>query len=186
MKKQQGFTLVELTVSLLILGIMAAVAMPKFADLAREARIVKLRDARASAFVAAEEINSAIQLRGGVADAAACPGVTPAVTANNTTTVCTKYGIVNIINRYPQALLPPAAGGIVSAAGLNAVFSPTLAQLNSGGYSATGGGTAITSVLTIQVTGGSNPANCSFTYQPAINGALGAAAAVSAPIITGC
>ena len=186
MKKQGGFTLIELTVALVILGIMAAVAIPKFVDIAREARIAKLRDARASVLAVSEEINAAIQLKGGVADPAACPGVTPAVTANNTTTVCTKYGIVNVINRYPQALLPPAAGGIVSAAGLSAAFSPTLAQLNSGGYSATGGGALLTSVLTIQVTGGPTPANCSFTYQPAIGGALGAGVALSDPIITGC
>lgn len=38
MKNQKGFTLVELVVVIVILGIMAAVAIPKFVDLSDQAR----------------------------------------------------------------------------------------------------------------------------------------------------
>jgi MSHA pilin protein MshA len=67
MNKQQGFTLIELVMVIVILGILAATALPKFANLQGDARIASINAASgamksAMAIVHAQAIIDSIEI----------------------------------------------------------------------------------------------------------------------------
>lgn len=83
-RKQQGFTLIELVIVIVIIGILAAIALPKMTDLAGNARAATIKGVTGSLASANTAVYSAAQI-------ANQGGATGSVSACNAT-ISTVYG----------------------------------------------------------------------------------------------
>ncbi|OGS99703.1 MAG: hypothetical protein A3F73_08915 [Gallionellales bacterium RIFCSPLOWO2_12_FULL_59_22] len=147
MKQQSGFTLIELIMVIVILGILAATALPKFSDL------------RGDAITA-----NANALRGSLSSAAAIAHGTWLITP---TTATIEGQTVTWVNGYPNtATIGPLAG--VVAADYTTIAAGAAATANS---PATTGTPAVTAFIPAAIAGTVAGLTCYAMYTEAATGA---------------
>ncbi len=157
MKRSAGFTLIELIIVIVILGILAVTAAPKFMNMQGDARAATLNGMKGAVQSAATMVYSKAIIKG-----IEKTNSSTSVTTDGTTTVTTIYG-------YPAATTAGIAV-VIDASSADWTGTPITGTPNS--YVLTPAG----------MTSGAN-ATCKVTY---VEAASSSAAATTTAVTTGC
>lgn len=177
--RQAGFTLVELVIVITILGVLAAVALPRFTGLQSDARASKLNAFAGSIRAASAQVKAVATVKG--------------VQCNTTgQSVSLEGTLIGVTQCYPSAT------SILEAAGIDTTSGTATAANKDGFYwSATAGsgvgGAATAGTAYIKVADATTPDKCMVTYTEAkgsVDSNTGVYSLISAPtvevITTGC
>ena len=106
-KQQTGFTIIELVITITIIAILAAIALPRYVAVQADARLAKMNAIRGALSSAAALARARCELDLVATPAGPCTAI--GGTANMDGTA------VAMINKYPQALTTAGGNGILAA-----------------------------------------------------------------------
>lgn len=175
----KGITLIELSVALSILAILAAVLLPRIAQLQRAARVGELRYLHGTVSARVMLVHIAARLRQDQPDTRGCAGGPAADNRMAGGTVCTDGGLVPIAHGHPA---PARAGvsGVLAAPDARRLFNLTPQDLPAERFRVRVDG----SKTVFMRADAERAEDCSFTYSQALDATT--AAAISVPVVSGC